>query len=191
MDIKKICLSSAASPLNSKSLIISLLNRKFVVTYPEVRISYLEDDSIEPGDVERTLLLHYLEKSEDLKLSGRLIPFRKLPGAISYERAFTSRALAPIIRQYEKDISGFKKAAGRLDAKKSEYGDISFIIPALPRIPLIYVLWAGDEELPGQANILFDSTASRHLPTEDLAVLSELTTERLIAFPRNLGDKPG
>jgi len=34
-------------------------------------------------------------------------------------------------------------------------------------------------EFPASANVLFDESASHFLPTEDLAVLAEITTSRL------------
>jgi hypothetical protein len=50
----------------------------------------------------------------------------------------------------------------------------------LPRVPLAVCLWPGDEEVPAQAAILFDSNAGRHLPTDGLALLGSGLTGRLI-----------
>jgi hypothetical protein len=70
------------------------------------------------------------------------------------------------------------EAAKLLNGIKREYGDSSVEIPALPRIPLLYILWKNDE-FPASSSTLFDASASYYLPTEDLAVLAELTTVRL------------
>jgi hypothetical protein len=50
-------------------------------------------------------------------------------------------------------------------------------IPVL-EIPIVYILWR-TSEFPASATTLFDASASHYLPTEDLAVLAELTTIRL------------
>jgi hypothetical protein len=43
----------------------------------------------------------------------------------------------------------------------------------------LYVLWL-KEEFPASLTVLYDESASKYLPTEDLAVLTELTSSRLI-----------
>ena len=62
-------------------------------------------------------------------------------------------------------------------------------LSAFPRIPLIFVVWGGDEELPHSANVLFDSTVTEHLPTEDVTVLSTLAVAKLIAARREIEGK--
>lgn len=69
------------------------------------------------------------------------------------------------------------KALGGVETK---YGDLSVTIPALPKIPITYIIWKGDDELPASSMLLFDASASHYLPTEDIAVLGELTTARLM-----------
>ena len=71
------------------------------------------------------------------------------------------------------------QAAKLLGGVERSFGDASFEVEALKGIPLTYILW-GAEEFPAVANILYDESASNYLPTEDLAVLGELTTSRLI-----------
>ena len=46
-------------------------------------------------------------------------------------------------------------------------------------IPLVFIVWE-KEEYPAAASILYDQTASKYLPTEDLAVLGEIAASRLI-----------
>jgi len=41
-------------------------------------------------------------------------------------------------------------------------------------------IWMKDEELPGSANILFDSSANHYMHTEDIALAGELVVEFLI-----------
>lgn len=64
------------------------------------------------------------------------------------------------------------------------YGDASVEVLALKGIPLRYVVWA-KEEYPASASILYDASAKEYLPTEDLAVLGEVVTIRLLQA-RNL-----
>ena len=52
-------------------------------------------------------------------------------------------------------------------------------ILTLKGIPLTFILYVPDE-FGAAANIRYDESAASFLPTEDLAVLGELTTLRLI-----------
>jgi hypothetical protein len=45
---------------------------------------------------------------------------------------------------------------------------------------LAAVWWAGDEEFPDRAAVLFDATAGKFLPAEGLAILGRILCKRLI-----------
>jgi hypothetical protein len=164
----------------TKKFIVKFLNDKFQVSYPEGQIRFFDDMNKEPDIVIEILLLHYLTMSKNIPLSGELISFKGLPNNVSYLKAFLDRAVHPISNVFSSDPMSFKRSLASLGGEEVNLGDIAFSVYVLPRLPLIYILWLTDEELKGSANILFDSSSSSHLPTEDLAVLGEITTSRII-----------
>lgn len=125
-----------------------------------------------------TLLIHYSE-TKLAPLSGKMVKFKDLPGGYAYEGAFIKRAIQPVEYVFGENIESLVKAAELLGGLKLEFGDVSVQITALKNIPLAYILY-GAGEFPASANILYDESASYCLPTEDLAVLGEITTMRLI-----------
>jgi hypothetical protein len=125
-----------------------------------------------------TLLSHYAQ-AKPKQPEGKLVKFKDLPGGYSYEQAFIQRAIQPIADYFGKNPKKLIQAAKTLGGKDLDFADSSFEIDALKGIPLRYILW-GTEEFEAFANILYDLSASNYLPTEDLAVLGELTTGRLI-----------
>jgi hypothetical protein len=60
------------------------------------------------------------------------------------------------------------------------------VITALPRVPIAFLLWDGDEELPPDARILFDASVPAYLSTEDAVVLAQQAVFRLIERGRDL-----
>lgn len=126
----------------------------------------------------QVLLSHY-SKAEPVTESGNLIKFANLEGGQAYETAFLNRAVKPLVDVFGDKPEELEKCAKRFDGHNLPYGDCSFVIPALPHIPLTIILWE-KSEFPAEANILYDTTANKYLPTEDLAVLGELMTTRLI-----------
>ena len=131
------------------------------------------------------LLSHYAKAS--LTEKGNLMRFGDMLGGNAYEGAFVKRAIAPIAKLFGSNLKSLVEAAKLLNGFEVKYKDASVEIPALPKIPLTYIVWEGDEEIQAASNILFDSSASQYLPTEDLAVLGELTTLRLKDALEKLG----
>jgi len=109
----------------------------------------------------------------------QLISFAQLPGGRAYNNTFNRRAVQPIERVFGSAPQLLYKAAELLDAIKLDYGDYSVKIYALPLVPIHIVLWCAPSEFPPSANILYDSSASNYLSTEQAAMLGELTTARL------------
>ena len=108
-----------------------------------------------------------------------LVKFNKLQGGYAYERAFHNRATQPIAKTFGKKPADLIEAGKIFDGIPLNYGDSSIQIPAIEGIPIVYILWA-ETEFPACTTILFDQSASSYLPTEDLAVLTELTSNRLV-----------
>lgn len=124
------------------------------------------------------LLAHYLQ-AKPTQRTGKLIKFKDLQGGYAYERAFLQRAVQPIAHTFGENPAELVEAGKLLNGKSLSLGDASVEIPALEGIPLTYIVWAKGE-FPATANILYDETAGHYLPTEDLAILAEITTSRLI-----------
>lgn len=161
-----------------KKISIKCLGQEYTIHYPGGEVSFSNVDK-EPREAIKIVLLHYIA-NEGSALKNKLISFRELPGGDAYYKAFQRWAIEPIAHHFDKKPHLFKEAVLRLKGTKVEYGDLAFCIPALPNIPLIYILWVADEEFTGACNILFDYSASSWLHTEDLAFLGEFTTEHLI-----------
>lgn len=125
-----------------------------------------------------TLLDHY-SRAKQVEKEGKMMKFASLPGGQAYERAFVLRAVQPIAHEFGSNPEKLLECARRFGGVTRAYGDCAVELPSLPCIPLVVILWR-ESEFPAQASILFDKSASCYLPTEDLAVLGELTAFRLV-----------
>lgn len=108
-----------------------------------------------------------------------LVSFRQLPGGYAYYDAFLRRAVNSIHRIFGSKLERLIEAAKLLGGSKAGYGDCSVKIYSLPLVPITVVLWAENREFEASASILFDSSVSNYLSTEQVAMLSELTSVRL------------
>ena len=133
---------------------------------------------------EQILVLHYLLASDPPGLSGDWVAYREIPGASFYNSAFIKRAIDPMKKVFGQDPDGFKTAAGRLNGKPIEPGDAGFEFEVFPKVPLQIILYAGDDEFPAEANILFDKSIEGILSPEDIAWMAGMQVYRLIALSR-------
>ena len=144
----------------------------------------IQDQLAADGQVNETevyvlgvLLNHYAE-GKLIEPSGKQVKFKDLPGGTAYEQAFLQRAVQLVAETFDADPSALPKAATVIGGAALSHGDASAKVPALGQIALVYIVWAGGE-FSGAASVLYDENAGAMLPTEDLAVLGELTTSRL------------
>ena len=140
-----------------------------------------EDIDVESGEgMEQVLWLHYLTSEGTRPPTGKLISFREIPGAAGYESIFTARAIRPVIKTFGSKVKDLYRAGAAMDAHQIKAGDASITVTPLPNLPITFVLWEGDDELPPNGTILFDETAPYWLPAEDLVVLASLCSYKLI-----------
>ena len=161
---------------------LSLFNARYVIDFPDLRISSGEKKAV--SLVTKIILLHFLIKADGRPLSGQLVPYKEIPGGMVYAGVFARRAVEPLIPVFGQSPGRLLEAGFRLGGRKAEYGDVSLELMALPRIPMTYILWEGDEEFPATAQLLFDRAVEGYLSLEDIVVVGEMATKRLIALGR-------
>ena len=131
------------------------------------------------------LVLHYLLRADGTPPAGEWLAFRELPDGMFSATSFAPRAEAPLAQAFGADSSSgldaFRGAAVASGGLPLDLADAAFAFQALPRLALAVLVWAGDDEFPAQASVVFDAAAGHYLPAEDLAGLGGLLARRLIS----------
>ena len=73
-----------------------------------------------------------------------------------------------------------------LGARPGTVGDASLIIDAFTRVPISVILWQGDDELNSEVNLLFDANILDYLTSEDVTIVCEIITWRLINYAKKV-----
>jgi hypothetical protein len=141
--------------------------------------------------VTRILLLHYLIRADGYPLTGKWVAYKDIPAGFLYASVFARRVTDPLQRRFGKSARSFKETGIRSGGEPVEIGDASFILHAFPYVPLQYVLWEGDEEFPPSIQLLFDAAVDHYLTLEDIVVLGQVTTGRLINRSARASDGSG
>ena len=178
-DIKEQCRRSGAQYLpERKTVAIEYLHRSHQVSYPEGEVTLSGSGEAVPLR-DKILILHYFTRAAGTPLTGKAITYKEMADGINYYPTFFKRTIEPFVKRYKDEPQKLIEAGESLGGTKAGYGDAAVTIPAFARVPLTFVLWRGDKEFAPDGNILFDSTISDYLPTEDITILCEVIAWRL------------
>ena len=179
IDLKNISQRSGAA-LNKEGLKIDYLNQEYSIHLPEVEISYIDNKEKEVSSREKTIILHYLNRSKGTPLSGKLIDFREIPGGNLYYSVFENRVHKPFLKVFGEKPSLLLEASFTLKGTKADFGDSSVRILAFPKVPISFIIYRGDEEFPPACKVLFDSSIGDYLTTEGIVFVCEDAVGKLI-----------
>lgn len=177
-DIAAQCHRSGARLLpDHKAIVVEFVKQPYRISLPGGEVSR---DGQEPPVGEKILVLHYFLQAKDIALTNNPISFKELPEGSGYSPTFYARAIKPLVKQFGEKPGSLLEVAKNFGGRPAGHGDASVTIDGFPKIPVTLVLWHGDAEFPPEGNILLDSTISHYLPTEDIIVLCQTITWRLV-----------
>jgi hypothetical protein len=162
------------------SITLPFLNQEVFISWPDLMVS--SGSNTELPIKQEILILHYLSGSKGEKPTGEWIAYQDIPSARFYLGAFNRRVKYPLVGTFGEDPVRMAAAAKeRYGANTSSHGDVSVIIQAFPQVPVMIVMWKGDEEFPPDGTILFDSSIKNMLSAEDISELVSMVVYPLLA----------
>ncbi len=185
-DVEQQCQRSGAQYQvvdSQKGIIVSYLNQSYLITLPNIEVSLVGSVGGVPIR-DKVLILHYFTLAKGTPLANKLITYKELPGGSVYFPTFSKRTTKPLLDHFSRGPHLLVDAGEKLGGRKADYGDAAITINAFSRVPITIILWQGDDEFAPQGNIVFDATISDYLSNEDITVLCEIITWRLIKHLR-------
>jgi hypothetical protein len=152
------------------NLRLVFLGKEYLVSPQDFRVR-LATDGEEPSSFISSLVLTYLANADGTPPSGQWIGFRDLPDGMFYVQAFQGYSGGRLARELKGGVQVFRRAAEALRGSPIAMGSAGYAFEVLPQVPMAVVYWDGDEDFAPQAQILFDRTTSRYMPTDGLAIL--------------------
>ena len=135
------------------------------------------DDELPP--IIQALLLYYLLTADGTALTGKWVSFADLPDGRMYNAAFQGYSGDEIVKAFGFDLPAFRSACLKIGGQPVEIGSASFVMQALPNLPLLVTYWLGDEDFPSACKILFDSSATHYLPIDGCAIAGSMLAKKL------------
>lgn len=152
---------------------VPFLGKEYLVSYPDGKITQVNSDDEAPLPYQ-IVLLHYLTQCSTRMPEGSKVAFGELPSGSIYIMPFNNRSIKPLVAIFGSDPQKVVEAGLMMGGWRENMGDVAVTVPVLPKIPITFVLWEGDDEFQPSGNILFDVSAASHMHTEDYALLPGL-----------------
>jgi len=120
----------------------------------------------EYAEYSRLSILKYLIHSTDLPLAEQLIRPSDLPGGDIFIRGTHVLPLDKVAEYFENNSNEFISIGKSLGGTQLEFGDMSIELLPFPRVPVVIIVWSGDEEFPARSTLLIDSSCKSQIPTD-------------------------
>ena len=169
---------SGARRLDDGRIGLRCVGRDYTIGYPDGIVLEADGAPAEVGTA--ILLLLYLLEATGRDLEGEWVSFEQLPGGAGYMGSFRGRVIGPILRAYGPNPAALVAAGEALGGDRLSLGDASIRLPALPRVPIAYIAWAGDADFGPSVSVVFDASIEGFLDAEAVTALAELATRRLV-----------
>jgi hypothetical protein len=177
-DIAEKSGTSIISQNSKEYLLVPFLNEKFIVSHPDININYQDNNKEVPLWL-KILLLHYLVCSNGKPLTNNQITFKQITGGLGYYSAFQRRAIKPILKVFAGNFEKFVNSCNSLGGSKLEE-KYSVYFQVFPRVGISFNIWEQDEDFPAEGNVVFDSSISEYLSTEDIVVMCNMIAVMIV-----------
>jgi len=161
---------------------IPFFNQLYYVILPDFLITDEQGKNINPAH--ELLVLNYLANADGTEITGEWQPFRYVKGGACSN--FSVKTVEPLVREYNIDASSFHLAAKVFNALPLGFKDISYCFYLLPKVPVAIILNLATEEFPADVNLLFDSSVTHYLESEDISVITEMFVGRLLKISKQI-----
>ena len=165
---------------------IIFLNNEYLISLNERTISGIKEEHLAEIPEFQFLILSYLIRARDIPPSKEFVSEKYLPGGKLFFTGVHQLPIKPLADRFGNNKLAYLNTGRKLGGIEVDFGDLAFKFIALPRIPIICILWVEDDEFSARISFLFDSTISKHLQTDLILALVQLFVKSLVIQFENL-----
>ena len=152
---------------------LTLLGRKYFISHPDYAIRAEDGGRLPPLPVQ-TFLLRYLLESKTVAWTGQWKTFREMPWGELYITPYTGRVLTRAAYTFGMRLDTFRAACEKMGANKLPHGDAGYLFSFIGGYEMQILVWAGDEEFPPSAQVLYSDNFAEGFAPEDRVVAGDI-----------------
>ena len=122
----------------------------------------------------QTFLLRYLLEGKNISALGNWKTFREMPWGELYIKPYTGRVLTRAAFTFGTRVEAFRKAAEKMGATPINHGDAGFEFSLIGDYKIQLLIWAGDDEFPPSAQVLYSDNFEEGFAPEDRVVAGDI-----------------
>ena len=177
----EISAKSAGATLSSGVFTLTLLGRDLLIDTKERSFLWADDKGDSVSFQEALTAISYLSNAIETEPSGEWIAFREMPGGAGFFRGPHAIATPRLEQRFGDTPQGLIEAVKILGGKMAEGGDAAASLFALPRVPLLIILWGKDDIEPARATMLTDRRAHLHMPLDVIWALTNIAIGKIVS----------
>jgi hypothetical protein len=173
------------------AFLLRLMGTEYRGEFPVFGLRAVRDQGDPIRDpAEKILLCRYLCEGKYVPCRGKQLSYNEAPSGPLYYRNFEGRCLKRAAFAFGKDPALFRRIVESVPGLRFEAldkADAGYRFEFLNGLFMSLLIWAGDEEFPPSAQMLFDDNFVFAFAAEDLAVAGEVVIRRFTALKEGLG----
>ena len=161
-----------SAPFDGEAFSLTLLGKTYRITHPDGTVTAV--DASEPPLPTQTFLLRYLLEGKEVSWGGGWKTFREMPWGEMYIKPYTGRVLTRAAFTFGTRLDAFRAACAKMGAVPVPHGDAGFLFDFLGSYQMQVLVWAGDEEFPPSAQVLYSDNFADGFAAEDRVVAGDI-----------------
>ncbi len=158
------------------------MGHHYEADYPQFAVRALDQEEGVPDVLldsipAKTFILRYLLEGQYVKSGGKFMTFREVPtyGEL-YIQPFTGRCIKRLTYGFGYKLDEFCRAMERIPGVKPiKMADVAYEFELVNGYFMRFLFWAGDEEFPPSAQILYSDNFPFSFHAEDMVVAGDLS----------------
>ena len=122
----------------------------------------------------QTFILRWLLEGKKVSWQGNWKTFREMPWGELYIKPYTGRVLTRAAFTFGTRIDAFKAAAEKMGATVLPHGDAGYQFNLIGGYQMQIMAWAGDEEFPPNAQVIYSDNFETGFAPEDRVVAGDI-----------------
>lgn len=172
-DPERLCRKSGCShDRQGRSYTIDIWDWQYVISPEQQTFQQVKRAGAPPHQYFDLVCIYSLLRRKEIPLSGEWISEKDLPGGVTFFRGPHLIPTDLISNHFGDDLQGFCTRCEQLSGKRMAMADASYSFDITPDIPVAVLYWAGDEDFPAEAKLLYDSSIAQRMTLDILFALA-------------------